>query len=185
MLIVGLGNPGPSYAVTRHNIGFMVIDELLDRHPSQTIHKASFEGDLHKSAQDYLLRPMTFMNLSGRSIAAVKKFYKIEDVVVIHDDLDLPFGALRFKHGGGHGGHNGLKSTDAMIGKAYLRVRMGIGRPTEKSKVVDHVLSSFSEAEQHHLPVWIAQAADAVELLLKEPWEDVASKCSIKRFPVE
>ena len=125
------------------------------------------------------------MNLSGRSIAAVKNFYKIDDVIVIHDDLDLPFGALRFKHGGGHGGHNGLKSTDISISKAYIRVRMGIGKPEEKTKVVDYVLNSFTSTEQQHLNVWVEQSADAVELLLEESWNTVASKCSIKKFPLK
>lgn len=163
----------------------MVIDELLRRDTATVIKKASFEGDLYKAGPHYYLRPLTFMNLSGRSIAAVKNFYKIEDVVVIHDDLDLPFGALRFKHGGGHGGHNGLKSTDVSISKEYLRVRMGISKPQERSKVIDHVLNAFSKEEQEHLPTWIAQAADAVGLLSQESWENVASKCSIKKFPLE
>lgn len=163
----------------------MVIDELLRRSASSIIKKASFEGDLFKVDSHYFLKPTTFMNLSGRSIAAVKNFYKIDEVVVIHDDLDLPFGALRFKHGGGHGGHNGLKSTDISISKEYLRVRMGIGKPAIKSMVADYVLSSFSEDENEHLPIWIKQATDAVEMLLGKPWEDVASKCSIKQFPLK
>ena len=108
MLIVGLGNPGPDYEKTRHNIGFMVIDELIKRHNAQKLSSSSFQGELYKFSNHLLLKPLTYMNLSGNSIVAVKKFYKIDDVVVIHDDLDLPFGTLRFKHGGGHGGHNGL-----------------------------------------------------------------------------
>lgn len=185
LLIVGLGNPGSAYETTRHNVGFMVIDELLRRYSCTLIKKASFEGDLYRFDSHFLLKPLTFMNLSGRSIAAVKNFYKIENVIVIHDDLDLPFGALRFKNGGGHGGHNGLKSADASIGQEYVRVRMGVGRPEEKSKVVDYVLSSFSKDEQEYLPGWIALAADAIELLFKERWEKVASKCSIKKIPLE
>ena len=182
MLIVGLGNPGSTYAATRHNVGFMVIDELLRRHRASAVKKASFEGDLFKFDSHFLLKPMTYMNLSGRSIAAVKNFYKIDDVIVIHDDLDLPFGALRFKHGGGHGGHNGLKSTDVSISREYLRVRMGIGKPLEKTKVADYVLSPFTPAEAAHIERWVAQTADAVERLLDEPWEQVASRCSIKAF---
>ena len=185
MLIVGLGNPGSAYASTRHNVGFMVIDELLRRHASTAIKKASFEGDLYKVGNDYLLKPTTFMNLSGRAVSAVKNFYKVDDVVVIHDDLDLPFGALRFKHGGGHGGHNGLRSTDAMISKAYIRVRMGIGKPEHKTEVSNFVLSVFSPAEQEHLQTWITQAADAVEMLSEDSWENVASKCSIKQFQLK
>ncbi|MDD3856347.1 aminoacyl-tRNA hydrolase, partial [Sulfurimonas sp.] len=106
MLIVGLGNPGPNYEHTRHNIGFMVIDELVKRQNAQKLSSSSFNGELFKFSNHFLLKPLTFMNLSGNAIAAVKKFYKINEVIVIHDDLDLPFGTLRFKKGGGHGGHN-------------------------------------------------------------------------------
>ncbi len=124
------------------------------------------------------------MNLSGRSIAAVKKFYKIDDVVVIHDDLDLPFGALRFKVGGGHGGHNGLKSTDAMIGKEYLHVRMGIGRPEHKGEITGFVLGKYDASQLELLQKQIKQTADAIEALWQTPsWEDVASKYSIKKVP--
>lgn len=131
---------------------------------------------------NFLLKPLTFMNLSGRSILAVKNFYKIDEVIVIHDDLDLPFGALRFKNGGGHGGHNGLKSTDAAISPEYIRVRMGIGKPEHKSQVADYVLHSFASDEQTKLPEWIAKAADAVEMLLHSSCSDVAAKCSSKGF---
>ncbi len=182
MLIVGLGNPGSAYASTRHNIGFMVIDELKRRHSVQNILKSSFEGELFKMGQHFLLKPTTFMNLSGRSILAVKNFYKIDEVIVIHDDLDLPFGALRFKSGGGHGGHNGLKSTDAAISPEYIRVRMGIGKPEHKSQVADYVLHPFTSDEQSKLSDWIVRAADAVEMLLKSSCSDVAAKCSCKGF---
>lgn len=180
MLIVGLGNPGSAYAQTRHNIGFMVIDELCRRHSVQNVSKSSFEGELFKAGSHFFLKPTTFMNLSGRSIIAVKNFYKIDEVIVIHDDLDLPFGALRFKRGGGHGGHNGLKSADAAISPEYVRVRMGIGKPEHKSQVADYVLHSFNADEQKKLSVWISAAADAVEMLLEQNCADVASKCSLK-----
>lgn len=130
--------------------------------------------------EHFLLKPTTFMNLSGRSILAVKNFYKIDEVIVIHDDLDLPFGALRFKSGGGHGGHNGLKSTDAAIGADYIRVRMGIGKPEHKSQVADYVLHPFNADEQAKLSTWIGSSADAVEMLLKHSCSDVAAKCSLK-----
>ncbi|MBN2896705.1 MAG: aminoacyl-tRNA hydrolase [Campylobacterales bacterium] len=185
MLIVGLGNPGSTYANTRHNVGFRVIDALLRRHRCDPIRKNSFEGELFKCAEHFLLKPSTYMNLSGRSIQAVRTFYKIDDVVVIHDDLDLPFGALRFKHGGGHGGHNGLKSTDAMISSSYLRVRMGIGKPEHKGEVASYVLSPFSAHEEPHLPLWIAQAADAIEALWIKGWEEVASQYSLKRSSLQ
>jgi len=185
LLIVGLGNPGSAYAATRHNVGFMVIDELLRRHPNLPIKKVSFDGELYKTDSHHLLKPLTYMNLSGHAIAAVKNFYKINDVVVVHDDLDLPFGTVRFKFGGGHGGHNGLRSTDEMISKDYIRVRMGIGKPTDKARVVKYVLESFSKDEQTHLESWIKHTADAVEMLLKSSWEDVASKYSIKKFQLQ
>ncbi|WP_345993553.1 aminoacyl-tRNA hydrolase [Sulfurimonas sp. HSL-1716] len=182
MLIVGLGNPGPMYAQTRHNIGFMVIDELVRKTHATPISKASFEGELFKFKDHYLLKPMTFMNLSGRSVSAVKNFYKIDDVLVIHDDLDLPFGALRFKRGGGHGGHNGLKSIDSAISKEYARVRMGIAKPPYKGEVVNYVLSAFNEAEKEHLDKWIKAAADAVMKLDTISLEDVSSQYSIKQI---
>jgi PTH1 family peptidyl-tRNA hydrolase len=180
MLIVGLGNPGAAYAKTRHNIGFMVIDELCSRHAVHDVSKSSFDGELFKMGGHFLLKPMTYMNLSGKSILAVKNFYKIDDVIVIHDDLDLTFGALRFKTGGGHGGHNGLKSADGAIGSDYIRVRMGIGKPEHKSQVADYVLNPFTSQEEAHLKAWIGKAADAVELLLISECSEVSSKCSIK-----
>ena len=182
MLIVGLGNPGSTYAHTRHNIGFMVIDELVRRTSAQSVSKSSFDGELFKTGSHFLLKPMTFMNLSGKSILAVKQFYKLDDVIVIHDDLDLPFGALRFKVGGGHGGHNGLKSADSVIGQEYTRVRMGIGKPEHKGQVADYVLGAFSTSEQDHLREWINKAADAVEALWKENCTSVASKHSFKGY---
>ena len=120
------------------------------------------------------------MNLSGNSVGKVKNFYKIEDVVVIHDDLDLPFGALRFKKGGGHGGHNGLKSIDAMIGKEYIRVRMGIGKPEHKGEVASYVLSPFDAEHEKYLKQVIQDAADAVEYLLEHSLDATRSKYSKK-----
>lgn len=185
MLIVGLGNPGPNYENTRHNIGFMVIDELIKRKNAQKLSSSSFNGDLFKFSNHFLLKPLTFMNLSGNSIAAVKNFYKIDEVVVIHDDLDLPFGTLRFKDGGGHGGHNGLKSTDEKISREYIRVRMGIGKPEHKGEVSSYVLSPFSPDEEEHLQKWISNACDAVEDLLQNSLEDVSSKHTIKKFQLK
>jgi len=178
MLIVGLGNPGPDYEKTRHNIGFMVIDELITRHNASKLSSSNFEGELYKFQNHFLLKPLTFMNLSGNSVVKVKNFYKIEDVVVIHDDLDLPFGALRFKKGGGHGGHNGLKSLDEMIGKEYVRVRMGIGKPAYRGEVVSYVLSAFSLENEKCLDEVINNAADAVEYLTKHSLEETRCKYS-------
>ncbi len=185
MLIVGLGNPGPDYEKTRHNIGFMVIDELISRHNATKLSSSGFKGELFKFQDHFLLKPLTYMNLSGESIQKVKNFYKIENVVVIHDDLDLPFGTLRFKFGGGHGGHNGLKSTDEKISKEYIRVRMGIGKPEHKSEVSSYVLGKFSEEEKKYLPQWVKHTADAIEYLLKSSLEDVSSKYTIKKFQIK
>ena len=185
MLIVGLGNPGTSYETTRHNIGFMVIDALVKRQNATKLSSSNFEGDLFKFSNHYLLKPQTFMNLSGDSIAKVKKFYKIDEVVVIHDDLDLPFGTLRFKKGGGHGGHNGLKSTDVNISREYIRVRMGIGKPEYKAQVSSYVLSPFSTEESAHLEEWIKQSCEAVEYILDNSLEDVSSKYTIKKFQIK
>jgi PTH1 family peptidyl-tRNA hydrolase len=185
MLIVGLGNPGPTYESTRHNIGFMVIDELVRRHNAQKLSSSSFNGELFKFSNHFLLKPLTFMNLSGNSIVAVKKFYKIDEVVVIHDDLDLPFGTLRFKHGGGHGGHNGLRSTDENISREYTRIRLGIGKPEHKGEVSSYVLGEFNPKEKQHIDDWIDTTCKAVEYLLDNSLEDVSSKYTIKKFQVK
>ena len=182
MLIVGLGNPGSDYANTRHNIGFMVIDELIKKLHASNVSSASFLGECYKSQNTraslenhFLLKPLTYMNLSGNSLIKVKNFYKIEKVVVIHDDLDLPFGALRLKEGGGHGGHNGLKSIDANIGREYIRVRMGIGKPEHKGEVASYVLSPFSTEEESFLPDWIAKAVEATLFLLQNPLDKTSA----------
>ncbi len=185
MLIVGLGNPGSAYTFTRHNIGFMVMDELIKRHSAQKLSSSSFKGELFKFSNHFLLKPLTFMNLSGDSIVAVKKFYKVDEVVVIHDDLDLPFGTLRFKHGGGHGGHNGLKSTDEKISCEYGRVRMGIGKPEHKGEVSSYVLSNFNTDEESHIDEWIKHTCDAIEFLFKNSLEDTSSKFTIKKFKLK
>lgn len=183
-LIVGLGNPGKAYASTRHNIGFMVLDAFLSDKFSQNVSKKSFEGELYKFEANYYLKPLTYMNLSGRSVLAVKQFYKIEDVIVIHDDLDLPFGAIRFKMGGGHGGHNGLKSIDAAIGREYLRIRMGIGKP-QRGTVSDFVLGDFNEEESKEIDQWIAQVIESLKAMETKSWHDVASTFSQKEIKLK
>jgi len=185
MLIVGLGNPGTTYEHNRHNIGFMVIDALIKRFGAQKLSSSSFKGELFKFSQNFLLKPLTYMNLSGESIQAVKNFYKIEQVVVIHDDLDFPFGTLRFKHGGGHGGHNGLKSADEKISQEYIRIRMGIGKPEHKGEVASYVLSDFNAPEEKHLGMWISHVCDAVEYLLQNSLEDTSSQFTIKKFQLK
>lgn len=181
-LFVGLGNPGNRYEKNRHNIGFQVIDNLVSHYGSVKISKASFLGDLYRSKDLLFLKPTTFMNLSGKSLQAVQNFYKIsiDDIVVIHDDLDLLFGAVRFKKGGGHGGHNGLKSIDAMIGKEYIRVRMGIGKPEHRSQVADYVLHDFSQDEHEVLERWVLHTSKASREITAVPLEKVKSSYSLK-----
>ena len=182
LLIVGLGNPGSKYEHTRHNIGFRVIDRLINSSNAIDISKSSFYGELYKSKETLFLKPTTFMNLSGKSVIAVKNFYKIDidDIVVVHDDIDLPFSALRFKRGGGHGGHNGLKSIDSAIGKEYIRVRMGVGKPEYKSQVADFVLSDFNQQEESIIDRWIDHTVEAINQLKEKELEEVKSRYSLK-----
>ncbi|BCD61569.1 peptidyl-tRNA hydrolase, PTH1 family [Nitratiruptor sp. YY08-26] len=181
-LIVGLGNPGSEYARTRHNVGFMVVDELIHRLEPVKINKASFKGELFRHKDIFLLKPLTFMNRSGESVAAVKNFYKIalDNIIVIHDDLDLGLGALRFKKGGSSGGHNGLKSLDSSIGQDYLRIRFGIGRPSSKEEVIKYVLSNFTSKELECIRPSLQKAADAALALTKEDLDSVRSRYSQK-----
>jgi PTH1 family peptidyl-tRNA hydrolase len=171
-LVVGLGNPGPKYAETRHNIGFMVIDELA-RHAGVSF-KDKFKGHVVRASLGgvdvILLKPMTFMNVSGVSVGACATFYKIppERTLVVHDELDLSFGTLRLKVGGGHAGHNGLRSIFAHFGKTFARLRCGIGRPGHSGAVTGHVLGRFDASEQAELTDVIDAATKAVESVLTE-----------------
>ncbi len=153
LLIAGLGNPGPKYDRNRHNIGFMAVDEIVRRH-SFAVWRARFqslvaEGEI-EGRKALAMKPMTFMNESGRAVGEALRFYKLSppDVIVLHDELDLMLGKIRVKRGGGHAGHNGLRSIDAHIGDDFWRVRMGIGHPGDKEKVHGHVLSDFAKPEQ-------------------------------------
>ncbi|WP_459548006.1 aminoacyl-tRNA hydrolase [Nocardia sp. X0981] len=173
-LVVGLGNPGPAYERTRHNVGFLVADSLAQRVGGRfTTHKKS-GTDLLQARLDgrqvLIAKPRSFMNLSGKPVAALARFFSVPptEIVVVHDELDLPFGAVRLKRGGGEGGHNGLRSVSgALTTKDYLRTRIGIGRPPGRQDPADFVLKPFSAAERKELPVVVEQAADAVELLLR------------------
>ncbi|MEV6231147.1 aminoacyl-tRNA hydrolase [Saccharopolyspora shandongensis] len=176
-LIVGLGNPGPRYEGNRHNIGFLVADELADRIGGKfKAHKSGaevVEGRL-AGARAVLVKPRSFMNLSGGPVAGAVKFYKAppESVIVIHDELDLPFGTVRLKRGGGENGHNGLRSISKSIGtRDYLRVRFGIGRPPGRMDPADYVLKDFSGAERKELAYLIDLCADAVEALVTDGLE--------------
>lgn len=172
-LIVGLGNPGAQYALTRHNVGFMVVDRLAEQ-AGCSISRARFGalvGDGTLAAQKVLLlKPQTFMNLSGRSLEQAVRYYDVllENVVVIHDDVDLPFGRMKLKQGGGHAGHKGLKSIDQVLGTDYVRVRLGVGRPPGRMEVANFVLSAFSTQEREELDFLIGDAADAVRMILDE-----------------
>ncbi|MEV0461496.1 aminoacyl-tRNA hydrolase [Nocardia tengchongensis] len=173
-LVIGLGNPGSEYERTRHNVGFMVADLLAERVGGRfTVHKKS-GADLLEARLDgrkvLLAKPRTYMNLSGRPVAALANFFSVPatEVIVVHDELDLPFGQIRLKRGGGEGGHNGLRSiSQALTTKDYLRVRFGIGRPPGRQDPADYVLKPFSAPERKEVPVIVEQTADAVELLLR------------------
>ncbi|TAM91486.1 MAG: aminoacyl-tRNA hydrolase [Jatrophihabitans sp.] len=171
-LVVGLGNPGPRYAGTRHNAGFLVLDLLAGRLGGRfKAHRGTaqvLEGRL-AGVPVVLAKPTSFMNTSGGPIVSVSRFYKIpvERLTVVHDDLDLPYGALRLKRGGGDGGHNGLRSASAALGsKEYARVRFGIGRPPGQMDAADYVLREFTAAERTDLAYLVDRAADAVEAVL-------------------
>jgi peptidyl-tRNA hydrolase, PTH1 family len=163
LLIAGLGNPGPQYAGHRHNIGFMALD-AIQRDPSFRPWTKKFKGEVSEgqigTEKVLLLKPLTFMNDSGASVAAAASFYKLEpgQIVVIHDELDLAPGKVRVKTGGGNGGHNGLRSIDAHLGKDYRRVRLGIGHPGSKERVHGHVLSDFHKTDRD----WLDPLIDAV-----------------------
>lgn len=171
LLLVGLGNPDPGYERNRHNVGFMALDEIADRHGFSPA-RARFQGlaaDGRLAGEKVLaLKPTTFMNCSGRSVGEAARYFKIppEDIVVFHDELDLVAGKIRVKLGGGHAGHNGLRSLDQHIGKNYWRVRIGIGHPGDKDKVEGHVLKDFSKAEQKWLEPLLTAIAEAVPLLI-------------------
>jgi PTH1 family peptidyl-tRNA hydrolase len=182
-LVVGLGNPGPAYAGHRHNVGYLVADVLADRMNSPfRAHKSGraevVEGRLAPPGADaprvVLARSRTYMNESGGAVSTLAKFYKVtpDRIVAVYDELDLPFGTLRIKLGGGDNGHNGVRSMRAALGTGdFYRVRIGIGRPRGRQDVADFVLSDYSAAERKELPVQVLDAADAVETLIGEGLE--------------
>ncbi|MFE6691269.1 aminoacyl-tRNA hydrolase [Streptomyces sp. NPDC090442] len=184
-LIVGLGNPGPEYAGNRHNVGFMVADLLAERMGGRfKSHKARaqvVEGRIGPpgplSRRVVVAKPSSFMNLSGGPTTALRDFYKVPvaNIVAVHDELDIDFGALRLKLGGGDNGHNGLKSITKSSGAEYHRVRFGIGRPPGRMPVADFVLKDFSSAERKELDYFVDRAADAVEALVIEGLERAQS----------
>ena len=177
-LVVGLGNPGPSYAATRHNAGFMVVDLLAERmgvrfgaHRGRVdVAEGAFgaPGSAHR-VPVVLAKPKSYMNESGGPVASARGFFKVppERLVVVHDELDLPYGTVRLKRGGGDNGHNGLRSVTRSLGsRDYLRVRVGVGRPPGSTDPAVYVLKPFSSAEARELPYHVDRAADAVEALV-------------------
>jgi PTH1 family peptidyl-tRNA hydrolase len=176
-LVVGLGNPGPGYAGTRHNAGFMVVDLLAERVRGRfKAHRSRcdvVEGRLG-AVRVVLARPRSFMNESGGPVKAVRDFYKVptERLLVMHDELDLDFGAIRLKKGGGDNGHNGLRSiTKSIADKEYLRLRFGVGRPPGRMDAASFVLKDFSATERKELPFFVDRAADAVESVVAKGLE--------------
>ena len=178
LLVVGLGNPGPKYATTRHNLGFMVADLLADRMGEKfKVHKKSgaevVTGRL-AGRPVVLAKPRVYMNESGRQVGRLSKFYSVPaaDVVIVHDELDIDFGRIRLKFGGGVAGHNGLRSVASALGTSdFQRVRIGIGRPPGRKSGASFVLENFTAAERPEVPVICEQAADATELLIAQGLE--------------
>lgn len=174
MLVVGLGNPGARYDRTRHNAGFLVVDELARRHGT-ALDRKKFNAAIGRAAvarrDVWLVKPQTWMNLSGQSVGPMMGFHHLSrgDVVVAHDDLDLPFGKVRVKVGGGHGGHNGLRDLVTALGGAdFVRVRIGIGRPPPGQDSADFVLQPFAPEEWSRVPDVVGKAADAVEAVVAD-----------------
>ena len=172
MLIVGLGNPGSEYKNTRHNVGFMAIDAIASKEGFSWQHNSKMMGDIAAGfiglKKVILLKPSTFMNLSGGSASLVKNYYKFDlsEILVIHDELDIPSGEIRYKIGGGSGGHNGIKSLDSTIGNMYARIRIGIDKPMDKDMVSDYVLSNFTNSERKVIDEKIDLIASNIGMLV-------------------
>jgi peptidyl-tRNA hydrolase, PTH1 family len=188
LLLVGLGNPGPGHAGDRHNIGYMAADAIVRRHGFGP-YRAKFKGvTADGSIADEkvaVLKPETYMNLSGESVAAAAHFYKLapEQVIVIHDEIDLAFGKLRVKQGGGSGGHNGLRSIDGHLGPDYWRVRLGVGHPGIPELVIHHVLRPFAKEELPSVEKLVDAVADAIPLLIAGDANRFMSKVDVVMNP--
>lgn len=180
--IVGLGNPGPEHANDRHNAGFWLLDALAHSGRVQFHLEHKFSGDLARltlAGQELLLlKPTTFMNRSGQAVQALLSFYKFEpqEVLVAHDELDLPPGTARLKQGGGHGGHNGLRSLHEHIGPDYLRLRIGIGHPGHKDRVHDHVLSRPDKSQKQAMEDALTRSLEMLPVLLGEGWDKATQR---------
>ncbi len=185
-LIVGLGNPGDKYEATRHNAGFWFVDQIAAQTNSKLAADAKFfglVGKLNPNADTWLLKPTTFMNASGKAVAALANYYKISpaEILVIHDELDLPAGSVKLKFGGGHGGHNGLKDVHAALGTPdYWRLRIGIDHPGDKNEVINYVLKAPTKQEKDALEASTHAASGVVPLLLKGDFEGAMLKLHTK-----
>ncbi|MBR5130249.1 MAG: aminoacyl-tRNA hydrolase [Alphaproteobacteria bacterium] len=181
ILLVGLGNPGSEYALTRHNVGFMAVDEIVRRYSFDGWTK-KFKGEVCAGTIDgqkvLVLKPHTYMNLSGESVLAISSFYKIslDKIYVFHDDMDLPLGRLKVKQGGGSGGHNGLKSIDAHLGQNYHRIRIGVDKPAMREQVVSWVLSKFASNDKQTLDDLIIKITDNISTLLTKDGNSFMNK---------
>lgn len=186
-LVVGLGNPGREYESTRHNMGFMAVDSLIRRYASSG-EKQKFKGLLSEGnlcgEKALFLKPQTFMNLSGVSVAAAADFYKIplDKIIVFHDDMDIPFGKIKIKQGGGAAGHNGLRSIDAHLGNNYWRFRMGVGHPASKEQTVGFVLAPLKGAELREAEDLFEQTAELFPLFLQKGASSFLNELSGKRL---
>jgi len=173
-LIVGLGNPGAEYARTRHNAGFWLVEELARRHGGKFRHEGKHQAELTRVRMNgdeiWLAKPMTFMNRSGGPVSGILNFYKIApaEMLVAHDEIDLPIGTVRLKDAGGAGGHNGLRDIIAAQGEGFWRLRIGVGHPGGKREVVDHVLTRPSADDQRGIDDTIVAGADAIEAMLRD-----------------
>jgi len=175
-MIVGLGNPGRRYVQTRHNVGFTVIENLANRWsiPADGKQLGALVGTGRiGDSKAMLIRPQSFMNRSGQPVRSLVGYFKLasSDVIVVHDDLDLPFGRVQLKQGGGHGGHNGLRDLNKHVGSDYVRVRMGVGRPPEGWDTADYVLGKWSQDETPQVPSIIDRASDAIESVIRDGLE--------------
>ncbi len=181
-IIVGLGNPGPEHQSTRHNAGFWFVDVLASRHGGEFRDYRKYSGETARvtiaERELLLLKPTTYMNRSGLAIRQLSDFFKVppEQVLVVHDELDLPVGTARLKFGGGHGGHNGLRDTIAHIGENFWRLRLGIGHPGTKAEVIDYVLTRAPRAEEDAILGAVNTAADCIPILIELGAEKAMAK---------
>ncbi|WP_218460219.1 aminoacyl-tRNA hydrolase [Rickettsia sp. TH2014] len=182
ILVIGLGNPGKEYQYTRHNIGFIAIEKIANQYNSSFSIKKKFNCEIAETISDgqkiVFIKPTTYMNLSGKSVISVKTYYNIHSakIFVIHDDIDLETGRIKFKLGGGNGGHSGLKSIDGVIGNNYNRIRIGVGRPQNNQDVADYVLNNFLKSEYATAMQAIDKITDNFDLILENKLEEFKNK---------